>query len=369
MNKLHLFNPENDLALASNMPYYTPPAAAAKLAKSACMLPMWYADRGDYVLINSGYREWCESVADEFCLEVNFVTDIPSHVSVVLPWGWSRYTKQLLLSHGMSRSLLPTDSQLNTIRALSHRHITIDMYEELTKWLPYPAPPMPIDTNNVLLIESELKAGRQKYIKSPWSGSGRGIIDTTTAPTKQVIRLAAGVIARQGSVLMEERLDKILDFAMLFDMNDGVASFVGYSVFFNLNYSAYNGNRLAAESVLQQELQHYVSRYDIEATRESVKTALEKVIADKYNGPLGVDMMIYDGGNHINIAPCIEVNLRMTMGRVAHELSTRHLPNGFCGSMSMDLCGKICSYKLDDSIYRYLTPPSDNDFAFVLKQL
>ena len=90
MNKIHLFTPENDLALASNMPYYTPPAAAAKLAKSACMLPMWYADRGDYVLINRGYREWCESVADEFCLEVNFVTDIPSHVSVVLPWGWSR---------------------------------------------------------------------------------------------------------------------------------------------------------------------------------------------------------------------------------------------------------------------------------------
>ena len=43
MAKLHIFNPENDLALAANVARYTPPPAAVSLRLSGALLPLWWA--------------------------------------------------------------------------------------------------------------------------------------------------------------------------------------------------------------------------------------------------------------------------------------------------------------------------------------
>ena len=52
------------------------------------------------------------------------------------------------------------------------------------------------------------------------------------------------------------------------------------------------------------------------------RSALQSVIGDKYNGPLGIDMMVCQEGD---IHPSVEINLRHTMGsiiinnRINHE--------------------------------------------------
>ena len=43
------------------------------------------------------------------------------------------------------------------------------------------------------------------------------------------------------------------------------------------------------------------------------------MLAGKYIGPLGVDMMIV--APHFTLHPCVEINLRRTMGHVALALS------------------------------------------------
>ncbi|MEA5063338.1 MAG: hypothetical protein VB054_08425, partial [Petrimonas sp.] len=40
---MHLFNPDNDLALANFSANYTPPASALKIAEDLAILPVWYA--------------------------------------------------------------------------------------------------------------------------------------------------------------------------------------------------------------------------------------------------------------------------------------------------------------------------------------
>ena len=50
---LHIFNPENDLALACPSPHFIPPASARQMADDLSALPVWWAMRGDAVCVAS----------------------------------------------------------------------------------------------------------------------------------------------------------------------------------------------------------------------------------------------------------------------------------------------------------------------------
>ena len=44
---------------------------------------------------------------------------------------------------------------------------------------------------------------------------------------------------------------------------------------------------------------------------EKINAAIEQLIAHSYSGPLGIDMLVTESGA---INPCVEINLRRTMG-------------------------------------------------------
>ncbi|MDE5607599.1 MAG: hypothetical protein K2I64_01550 [Muribaculaceae bacterium] len=361
MSKLHLFNPENDLALATDMPHFTPPRAAIQLADSLACLPAWWADPGDLIVCDNEDAEWLTSVNPEIKqFDGSFQPDS------LAPWGWSRYTRQLFSLKGVDTTLLPSDAKLNEIRALSHRRLTAEIYATLkNEKLPYPLPPAPREVSDIDVIVRSLERGDTLYIKSPWSGSGRGIINTSTTTAAQAVRLAQGIIRRQGSVMVEYALDKVADFAMLFDITSHKAVFKGLSLFYNESYSTYSGNILGSPEYLKAKLCKYITSKYLNATLDAVSEALGRTLPGRYEGPVGVDMMIYrlpDGS--FSIAPCVEVNLRMTMGRVAHELYSRHLPEGFTGLMQLQH-GDIHT---DTEVFLRLTP-SGKPFGMIIKAL
>ena len=48
-----------------------------------------------------------------------------------------------------------------------------------------------------------------------------------------------------------------------------------------------------------------------------------------YAGPFGIDTVVWRDGDHLRLAPSVEINLRRTMGHVALELSQRYAePSG-----------------------------------------
>ncbi len=163
------------------------------------------------------------------------------------------------------------------------------------------------------------------FLKFPWSGSGRGVIDASAFPSGEVRRRALGVIRRQGSIMCEKRLDKVKDFAMLFHSDGEKVSFVGYSLFFTDHAGTYAGNLLAKDELILDELSQSVPKEHLEETALCLEKIFTELLAMDYKGYFGVDMMVYRQGEKLEIAPCVEVNLRMTMGVVAWIWTRRYL--------------------------------------------
>ena len=61
MKTLYLFNPENDMALASASPYYMVPSNIKKMSADLSALPAWYAPaEADVLLVDERQKEWME---------------------------------------------------------------------------------------------------------------------------------------------------------------------------------------------------------------------------------------------------------------------------------------------------------------------
>ncbi len=336
MNRhLHLFNPENDLALAVNSNNYTPPAAALRLGHDGASLPLWYGSAGDVAIIKDADYGWIEHTKEVFGIETSVYTGAEDFESC-LPWGWSIYARRQFELLGVTTDRLPDDMTLQRYRTLSHRRLTIDVSHALSLMLPYALPPCPIETDSEKEVERRLKNSEHIFLKSPWSSSGRGVLDSSTEPIHQLLRQTRGVIQRQGSIMVETALDRIQDFAMLFNATSEKVEFTGYSMFFNDNHDAYSGNLLADDKHMEKLLTDYVLESHLKATVQSVTEVLNDLLRGKYTGPLGVDMMIYRDNGMPCIAPCIEINLRNTMGIVAHEWTRRYLAEGSTGVMRIE---------------------------------
>jgi hypothetical protein len=131
------------------------------------------------------------------------------------------------------------------------------------------------------------------------------------------------VIASQGSVMVEPYYNKVKDFGMEFLADgEGKVSYLGLSLFQTAN-GAYSGNILATETFKTQSIGRYVSTSLLVLVRDRLCYILSLPFKDYgYSGPLGVDMMIVrDEGGRLLLHPCVEINLRRTMGHVALSLS------------------------------------------------
>lgn len=171
-------------------------------------------------------------------------------------------------------------------------------------------------------------------LKSPFSSSGRGLlwIQNTERWGNKEEMWAKSVIEKQGEVSIEPALDKYMDFAMEF-YSDGKGNikYEGLSVFSTEERGAYSGNLLGKEDILENELIKYVSKEQILLTKEKLINALQTIFSNEYEGFLGVDMLIYKENNQYYIHPCVEINMRYTMGMVALQLSRNFIHNETTG--------------------------------------
>lgn len=102
----------------------------------------------------------------------------------------------------------------------------------------------------------------------------------------------------------------------------GQVRYLGLSLFHTQN-GAYTGNILASEDEKQEMISRYVSIELLDAVREKICSYLGALYKGRYAGPFGVDMMVVRGEDeqHFLLNPCVEINLRRTMGHVALALS------------------------------------------------
>lgn len=328
---LHLFNPENDIALAAGKANFTPPKAAVALRQAGAALPLWYADAGDRILCYGINDRWLTEQTALFGMDV----DVYDHTDCTLaaaPWGWSHAARREFLNEGISPDRLPSDGQLELWRQLSHRRTAAALREAIAPELGFDIAPAAVEISDTASLAAWLAAHPASILKSPWSSSGRGLTDTRRLSAAEVLRRADGIIRRQGSVMAETAYERTADFALLFVCEDGICRHTGYSLFTTDAAGNYNGNYLAPDSHLLAAIGQYYPADRIATVAAAIEKALTVMIAPVYDGPLGVDMLtatLPDGTMLLDAT--VELNLRMTMGFVAHSFSERYLAEGSTG--------------------------------------
>ena len=318
---LHIFNPEHDIALASNLANFTAPHAGRQLRADLGFLPVLWAKEGDVVLVdNVEHAQKASRRVARRADKPSFSEIPPQEIDGIQVWGWDKALKAQLKRKGCDESLLPSDAHLEHIRLLSHRRTS-------ARLLPLLQMEGTVGESYECMKPEEVEMLLQKYgqivLKAPWSSSGRGVRFCDAARLVDSEKLIMNnwfrnLVERQGSVMVEPFYDKVKDFGMEFSADgQGHIHYEGLSLFHTVN-GAYVGNILATERTKQEMLSRYIPVDFISCIREKIISYLD---LDDYVGPFGIDMMIVKSPDGFLLHPCVEINLRRTMGHVALSLT------------------------------------------------
>lgn len=338
--KVYLFNPDTDMALADNRENYMPPAPVRQMALDLALLPLWYADEGSLVWAASDYNaDFLRRANCQWKMNVRLVTtpELQEMENVeYLPWGWNVALRKRLLGVGVKETLLPSADMLAVWREYASRAWVAD-------WLRLLGHIEGCCGESHNLYDEDacrrfVECHAASVLKSPWSGSGKGLNWCKGRFTDAISGWCRRVLDKQGLVTASPVYEKCEDFAMEF-YADGVgkADFVGYSLFSTNASGAYEGNWLLSAQMFEDRMKGYGVRQVLDTVRMAVSEVVG-IYARFYRGYLGVDMMLCREAisGQLKIHPCVEVNLRMNMGVVALKLYQRLLGSGCSGRFFID---------------------------------
>ncbi|MEO7097972.1 MAG: DUF455 family protein [Luteolibacter sp.] len=188
-------------------------------------------------------------------------------------------------------------------------------------------------------IERHLISG-QALLKAPLACAGRGHLrvnlESDPAKTRGWID---NTLASHGAVVVEAWLDRVLDFSALYEMKPGGAvSLVGLTRMENDAAGRFLGIRVSPKwgTMLDPEIAVFLFREAgvMEIYQDKIPSQLAELLPG-YVGPLCVDAMVHrrpDGS--LALKPVVEMNVRLTMGRIAWEWMKRR-PGSSGGSLRL----------------------------------
>jgi len=338
MNDIYFFNPTCDYAIANGSPNWQPNQLLQKMEEDLDLLPAFLAASDDGILL---YNYPSDSFLDDFrktefkfpCfIQRNKQNQISQNqIRNIKPWGWSpaahKQTEYLKNLCSDEFSISPVFNWNPEIKHFYSRSFSASVLEEVLK---------NINTENILPInylpkicksetdvENALASWGKIMLKAPWSSSGRGLQPITKTPIhEKVWEKINGTIRDQGFVLAEPLLNKVHDLAFLFELKKGIIRFTGTSHFFTDKNGKYEGNYLNGASKPDFErVVSFINKMQVKILPELIRVLQNSKLPAVYEGPFGVDMLIYRNDNdELFINPCLEINLRFTMGFVALKI-------------------------------------------------
>jgi uncharacterized ferritin-like protein (DUF455 family) len=138
--------------------------------------------------------------------------------------------------------------------------------------------------------------------------------------------------AEDGGVVVQRWRRRVVDLSAHGDVTDAGPLWRGVVRFETGDGGAFRGAWLGPWATgLSPELQRFAHaggpRHVERQLRDAWREVAEAAGALGYRGPIGVDAMIVDDGDGLQLVPVVEVNPRFTMGRVALALRSRLHPN------------------------------------------
>ncbi|GAO31205.1 hypothetical protein [Geofilum rubicundum] len=179
-------------------------------------------------------------------------------------------------------------------------------------------PQLPLElTSPEGIAHLEAEMASPILLKTPWSASGRGLFKIRSRQEKAAANpWVLGKLKQQGALLAEPWLDKLQDLSFHFWVEEEGIQFLG-TTYFNTDKDG-----------------QFLGCYTTSPTIDLVGSEVRKEMVDhaipllwkglkgmnlnrRYRGPVGIDGLFFktpeDG---VKLHPCIEVNLRYTMGLV-----------------------------------------------------
>lgn len=322
MATLYVFNPEHDLALASDLANFTAPRAGRRLRSDLGYLPALWAGPDDFVLVEDiGYarQAFQELMHRPFHNFVEISQLAVLGIDQVKPWGWDRAVRSFLVRHGVALDKMPSDHVLGAIRQWSSRQTAVTLLKDLRMGGTVGESVM---VETVADVMERIGSWGKVVLKAPWSSSGRGVRMVGPEVSESLRGWMRHVLERQGAIIVEPYYNKVEDFAMEFEYGEQAkVAYRGLSLFHTVK-GTYAGNAIAREEEKIKKITRYVTEGLIGSVKQGIQSFFEAIPDWEYQGPFGVDMMIVRGVglNEFLLHPCVEVNLRRTMGHVSLHL-------------------------------------------------
>ena len=322
---IHYFNPGHEVAVLTDSPFYQPPATVVKMQEDLAFLPFWYADPGDFICVPKPLSAEFEPLCNASNIHVAMTCRQFLKDQKVDFWGLSKqaihtfenYSKQYDLS-------LDLPEWKDEYRKLSSRELAADCLSSLAKEIPDISKDIiPSFFSDLSEIEEYNRLSPDKLLaKSPYSSSGRGLLwlehPSLSRSSRQIIQ---GMLNKQKKVSLEKALEKVLDFSMHFSQD----AFIGYSVFYTNPKGAYEKTWLASQEKMESRLTQYVSPELLVKVRRFLLRFIKERIAPYYQGNIGIDMMVFRSGGKYHLHPCVEINLRKSMGYLSLRLYQNYM--------------------------------------------
>lgn len=330
------FNPTCEMAVANGQVSYQPPAHLRVFERELALLPLWLAGEDDWLwhpgLVDEAYAAYLRQVGAP---KVQWATEhkLPKDTLVAArPWGWSPAAIRWLRALGLEPAphpLLPWQSDhRDLLSRYTGRELALRMKELLQGEALLAIPEVP----RVLQRPEELEVleatmTQPWLLKAPWSASGRGLFKIRsrsegTARNPWVL----GKLRQQGALLAEPFLDKVQDLSFHFVLDAQGVHFSG-TTFFETDK---DGQFLGCY-VGQRPTEKW-GAFPMEEVLFAAAGLLQEALSGMdlhlhYHGFAGVDALLFrDEAGALRLHPCIELNLRSTMGRLNLALEQRLHP-------------------------------------------
>lgn len=331
-SRLWVFNPGHEEALLhAGKASYTASKTVLTMMYELPQLMLHLASVGDYIYCPSRDGRSARLIDHHG----NSISDYKGLPPLKLSlWGLEPHSLRLINTWAKGQGIaLKVPDISPEYYTLAHRNACVKCLQYLHQNAPQLVPQPEIIPHRILKGEDTLDATlrlirTQGYtramLKRPYSSSGRGVQPMDLPLSGEQSEVIYSLAQHYGEVSLEPLLNRQQDYALLFYADADGLRHIGYSKFVTDDKSgtAYSGNILTSDESIAEELTQVLgNKQALLDLIEYLQLFLRSELNGTYEGYIGIDMMTYrDLNGELHLHPCVEINLRCTMGVIAHRL-------------------------------------------------
>lgn len=338
---LHFFNPTCEYAVANGNVSWQANKLLQKMESDLSNIVQYFALESDVVLVKKEIDQLFLQKLKQLNIKIPEFTTLSSALissefidkpkNELSPWGWSPAAHKLLEPFKRSCSNEFQQSKVavwkNEYKNLYSKKTAKEVLETV---LSHCSSEHLIAENNIPALcyskndfELAIKKWGKIMVKAPWSSSGRGLQPITKTPVhEKVWEKILGIVNDQGYAIAEPFYQKIFDYDLQFRIKKGKVDYLGESIFTTNSKGQYLGNYLNGfpDGMNKEHLTFIRETSNI--VLPFLITAIENSsIGEFYEGNFGVDMLlVLDKNKQLKLHPCLEINVRKSMGLLALSL-------------------------------------------------